>query len=85
MDQTSEFTMNKTSELTSTEATTNYSTIVVHLIEDKPTPMIIFFWMFCGFLILVELLLLVGYTCSHFWNSQKRRTKNHAFTIKVDV
>ena len=85
MDQSSKFTINESLELKSTEATTKYTTIVVHLIENKPTPMIIFFWMFCGFLILVELLLLVGYTCSHFWNNQKRRTKNHAFTIKVDA
>ena len=70
-----------TIESTVTEATIRNTTMVVHLIGNKPSTMIVFFWIFCGLLVLFELLLSVSYSFCQYFKFRKRRKKNHIFMI----
>jgi hypothetical protein len=76
-----EITTITTIESTVTEATIRNTTIVVHLIESKPSTMIVFFWIFCGLLVLLELSLFFSYSFRQYFKFRKRRKKNHIFII----
>ena len=76
-----EITTITTIESTETEATIRNTTIVVHLIGNKPSTMIVFFWIFCGLLVLFELLLSVSYFFCQYFKFRKRRKKNHIFIV----